>query len=110
MSMEEIKKKGILEVVEKGVAIAKDGTESFYVSYDIDAIDPAYAPGTGGPEPGGITAIDILDAAYKIGIAKPSSFDITELFMCYDPSGSTASLAAYIILYTLAGISKKDKQ
>jgi len=108
ITMEEIWQTDILTAVEKGLKIVRKNTDSFYVSYDIDSIDPAYAPGTGAPEPGGLSSHDVLQAAYAIGNAKPASFDVVELFMNYDPSGITATLAGYIILYTLAGRGKKN--
>ncbi len=102
ISMSQVVKMGVDVATKKALEVVQNGTNSFYVSYDIDAIDPAYAPGTGAPEPGGFTSREILHAAKIIGKAKPSAFDIVELSMTYDPSGITASLATYIIYFMLA--------
>ncbi len=46
--------------VERAIAEALDGPEYLFISFDIDALDPAYAPGTGTPEPGGFTTREIF--------------------------------------------------
>ena len=106
ISMEEVQDTGVKAAIEKGLSIVKSGTKAFYVSYDIDAIDPAYAPGTTGPEPGGFTSREILQATRLIGRAQPAAFDVVEICMCYDPSGTTAIMAAYLMIHTLAARGK----
>ncbi len=102
ISMPQVLQMGVDAAIKRGLDVVQKGTKNFYVSYDIDAIDPAYAPGTGAPEPGGFTSREILQAASLIGQAKPGAFDIVELGMSYDPSGITASLAAFMLYYMLA--------
>lgn len=106
ISMDDVQQNGVELAINEGLKIVQNGTKSFYVSYDIDSIDPAYAPGTTGPEPGGFSSREILQAARLIGHALPAAFDIVELCLCYDPSGTTAVLAAYILINTLAARSK----
>ncbi len=68
-----------------------------YLTIDIDVLDPAFAPGVGTPEPGGITAIDmfkILNSLKKFDIV---GFDVVEVNPMVDISGITAMLAAKII-------------
>ena len=58
--MHEVRSLGIEEVVERALATVGDGPA--YLSVDIDVLDPAYAPGTGTPEPGGMTTAELLGA------------------------------------------------
>jgi agmatinase len=68
-----------------------------YVSIDIDAIDPADAPGTGNPEPAGIPAADLLIFVRHLGQLRLVGMDVVEVSPPYDPSGRTAVLAATIV-------------
>jgi len=56
--MHDVRELGIGEVVGRTVAIVGDGP--VFVSVDVDVLDPAFAPGTGTPEPGGMTSADLL--------------------------------------------------
>lgn len=70
------------------------GDRPVYLSFDIDGIDPAYAPGTGTPEIAGLTvpqALEIIRGARGLDIV---GADIVEVAPPYDPSGTTALLAA----------------
>ncbi len=68
-----------------------------YLSIDIDAIDPADAPGTGNPEPAGIPARDLLAFVRRLGLLRVVGLDVVEVSPPYDPSGRTAVLAATIV-------------
>ncbi|MCL6581331.1 MAG: agmatinase [Firmicutes bacterium] len=78
-----------------------------WCSVDVDVLDPAHAPGTGNPEPGGPSAADLLDAVTAIGSAAALGphrggidlvgFDLVEVSPPLDPSGRTAVVAAKII-------------
>jgi agmatinase len=70
------------------------GDSPAFLSFDVDFVDPAFAPGTGTPEVGGPTsfeALDYLGALTRIGFV---GFDCVEVSPPYDPSGITAWLAA----------------
>ncbi len=68
-----------------------------YLSIDIDAIDPADAPGTGNPEAVGIPARDLLAFVRRSGLLRVVGLDVVEVSPPYDPSGRTAVLAATIV-------------
>ncbi|MDQ7843284.1 MAG: agmatinase [Armatimonadota bacterium] len=68
-----------------------------YVTIDIDAIDPAEAPGTGNPEPEGVSARDLLGLVRRLGDLPVVGCDLVEVSPPYDPSGRTAVLAAVLI-------------
>ncbi|HEX4841180.1 MAG TPA: agmatinase [bacterium] len=77
-----------------------------YLSIDIDAVDPADAPGTGNPEPAGIPARDLLAFVRRLGLLRVVGLDVVEVSPPYDPSGRTAVLAATIVreaILTLKG-------
>ncbi len=78
-----------------------------YCSVDIDVFDPAHAPGTGNPEPGGPPAADVFEAVVRVGVAAAVGperggidlvgFDLVEVSPSLDPSGRTAVLAAKLL-------------
>jgi agmatinase len=69
------------------------GFKSVYVSIDIDGLDPAFAPGTGTPEAGGLTTLAFLDLLYALEGRRIAAFDIMEVSPPYD-NGSTVVAAA----------------
>lgn len=92
--------------VEGAVALATKRLRSpVYVSVDVDVLDPAYAPGTGTPEPGGLTTRELL--AILRGVAPAGldvvAADVVEVAPAYDPAGVTA-LAAAAAAYDLVGL------
>ncbi|BFI74512.1 agmatinase [Sulfurisphaera ohwakuensis] len=68
-----------------------------YVSIDIDVVDPAFAPGTGTPEVGGLTSFEIIEIIRKLKFDKLIGFDVVEVSPPYDVSEITSMLAANII-------------
>jgi len=78
-----------------------------YVSVDLDGLDPAYAPGVGTPEPGGLTTPTALKYVYALRESNLAAFDIVELCPAYD-NGSTATLAARLMneLVAIASLRK----
>lgn len=79
-----------------------------YVTIDIDALDPAHAPGTGTPEPGGITSKEMLAAIHAIARSDVHvvGADLVEVAPAYDPSEQTAVLASKLIREMLLGFIK----
>jgi agmatinase len=71
--------------------------QPLYVTIDIDVLDPSVAPGTGAPEPGGISVADLLLALQRLGAARVIGFDLVEVSPRWDPSGRTAVTAAAIV-------------
>ena len=88
----------------KGPQILKDHISTFeklYASFDLDVLDPAFAPGVGNPEAVGITSRELFDLIYSFENKKVNGVDIVELNPTYD-NGSTASLAAKIMSTLIA--------
>lgn len=79
-----------------------------YVTYDIDSLDPAYAPGTGTPEIGGLTTPQALELIRGLRGLNIVGCDLVEVSPPYDPSGNTALTAAnllYELLCVLPGVT-----
>ena len=75
-----------------------------YLSFDIDGLDPSVAPGTGTPEPGGLSAsqgLEIIRGLYGLNLV---GCDLVEVSPTYDPSGNTALLAANLIFEMLCSL------
>jgi agmatinase len=103
--MEEITERGMDAVMDDVVAAAKEWDHVF-LSFDIDVCDPAFAPGTGVPEPGGITAREALRAvrrlAWQVDLA---GMEVVEVSPPYDHADITALLANRLVLEALSGIA-----
>ena len=87
-----------------GPKLVKDAISSFdtiYTSFDLDVLDPAFAPGVGNPEANGITSRELFDMIYSIDGTKVTGLDIVELNPTYD-NGATSSLAAKIMSTMIA--------
>ncbi|HUT74481.1 MAG TPA: agmatinase [Armatimonadota bacterium] len=101
--MEQVESEGIESVTEKARRIATAGGARLYVSIDIDSVDPAYAPGTNSPEPGGLTAREILRGLRVAAREGFAGFDVVEVSPDFDnPSGTTSVLAARLVAEALA--------
>jgi len=88
----------------KGPQLLKDYVSTFdtiYSSFDLDVLDPAFAPGVGNPEAVGITSRELFDMIHTFEETKVTGVDIVELNPYHD-NGSTASLAAKIISTLIA--------
>jgi agmatinase len=68
-----------------------------YITIDIDFFDPAYAPGTGTPEPCGFSPVEFFETIYKLPPVEVAGFDVVEISPPYDPSGITQMLGAKIV-------------
>ena len=87
-----------------GPQLLKEFTSSFdsmYTSFDLDVLDPAYAPGVGNPEAAGMTSRELFDLIYSLENKKVTGVDIVELNPQYD-NGATASIAAKIMSTLIA--------
>ncbi|ELK10494.1 Agmatinase, mitochondrial [Pteropus alecto] len=82
------------------------GGRPVYISFDIDGLDPAYAPGTGTPEIAGLTpsqALEIIRGCQSLNVV---GCDLVEVSPPYDPSGNTALLAANLLFEMLCALPK----
>lgn len=98
-TMNDVEEQGILSVIEAAITDAASKTDAVYVTFDIDAVDPSVAPGTGTPEPGGLSASDALTVMETLGIHDAvEGVDLMEVSPSYDSSKGTQRLAAYLLV------------
>ncbi|MEM1363356.1 MAG: agmatinase [Pseudomonadota bacterium] len=105
---EEIWYKSLAPLMEEIRAQMGDGP--VYLSFDIDSFDPAYAPGTGTTEPGGLTSHQGIELVRGLAGLNLVGCDLVEVSPPYDHSGATANLAANILfemLCVLPGVTPR---
>ena len=108
--MSEIVARGFDVIMEEVMKDAIKDVEGIFLSVDIDVVDPGSAPGTGTPEPGGLTSRQLLDAVRKIAIELPVvGMDVVEVAPAYDHADITALLANRVVLEALSGIAARRK-
>ena len=106
--MTEIVYRGLAECLTEAFAIATDDCDGVFLSVDIDVCDPGHAPGTGTPEPGGLTARELLDSVRRICLELPVvGIDVVEVSPPYDHADITAALANRVVLEALSAIARR---
>lgn len=88
-----------------GKALESVRNEKIYLTIDIDGIDPAFAPGTGTPEPFGLMPMDVKKVINAVG-DRLAGFDVVEVSPPSDPAGITSILAARYVNEVIAVIAK----
>jgi guanidinopropionase len=101
--MEEFYEKGPLAIVEEARRIVGDGPT--YVSFDVDGLDPVYAPGTGTPECGGITTVEAQMMVRRLAGLNLVGGDVVEVAPPFDPSGMTALVGATMMYEILCVVA-----
>ncbi|MEU4696667.1 agmatinase [Nonomuraea dietziae] len=108
--MSEIVARGLDECLTEAFSIAVDECDGVFLSVDIDVCDPGHAPGTGTPEPGGLTARQLLDSVRRIAYELPVvGVDVVEVSPPYDQADITSFLANRVVLETLTGIARRRR-
>ena len=97
--MEEFTSLGVKGVIDQVRHVAGEGPT--YVSFDVDALDPAFAPGTGTPEIGGITTVEAQALLRGLSGLNLFGADVVEVSPPFDPSGNTALVAATVMFELL---------
>jgi arginase family enzyme len=107
--MSEIVERGLRPVVDEAITHALDGASKAFISVDIDVVDPGMAPGTGTPEPGGLTSRELLDTVRRLARElNVVGADIVEVSPPYDGPGEiTAFLGNRVVLELLNGLAEK---
>jgi agmatinase len=104
--MAEITDRGLSACLDEAFALAVDDCDGVFLSVDVDVVDPGLAPGTGTPEPGGLSPRELLDAVRRVGMELPvAGMDVVEVSPPYDHAEVTAYLANRIVLETLSGVA-----
>ncbi|MBB5041150.1 agmatinase [Shinella fusca] len=97
---EEIPGLGIPAIIEKAKAIVGDGPT--YLSFDIDSLDPGFAPGTGTPEIGGLTTREVLELIRGLKGVNLVGGDVVEVAPQYDATTNTAQAGAQVLFEILS--------
>ena len=106
--MTEIVARGFDACLTEAFTIATDECDGVFLSVDIDVCDPGHAPGTGTPEPGGLSARQLLDAVRRICYELPVvGIDVVEVAPPYDHADITALLGNRVVLEALSAIARR---
>jgi len=109
MSTVEFERLGASDAAKRVLELLPKDVERIYLSIDLDILDPAYAPGLGYPEAGGISTRSLIDFIYGLRGSEIVAFDVVELCPQYDSSSITAIGVGKIILEAL-GIMKPSSR
>jgi len=102
--IEELMARGTTDVMQEAVELV--GDQPIYVSFDIDGIDPSFAPGTGTPEIGGFTTFDAQMMVRGLRGLNIAGCDLVEVSPPFDPSGTTAWIGASIMFELLCPLAE----
>ena len=100
---DELYDKGPKAVIEEARSIVGGGPT--YISFDIDSLDPAFAPGTGTPECGGISVIEAQIMVRKLQGLNLVGGDVVEVAPPFDPIGTTALIGATMMFEILCVVA-----
>jgi len=104
--MTEVVSRGLDTCMTEAFEIALDECDAVFLSVDVDVVDPGSAPATGTPEPGGLSARQLLDAVRRIAMELPlCGVDVVELSPPFDHAEVTAYLSNRIVLEALSGMA-----
>lgn len=104
IAIEEFNEMGVDAVIEEARRVAGDGPT--YISFDVDGLDPVYAPGTGTPEAGGFTMFEAQRMIRGLRGLNLIGADVVEVSPPFDASGNTALNAATILFEILCVTSE----
>ena len=109
--MAEIVARGLDDVLDEALDVAMTDCDAVFMSVDVDVVDPGSAPGTGTPEPGGLTSRQLLDAVRRVAMSVPlAGVDVVEVAPPYDHAEITAYLGNRIVLEALGGVAWRRRE
>ena len=106
MFIEEFADLGVDKVIEEARRVVGDGRT--YISFDVDGLDPVYAPGTGTPEVGGITTLEAQRLLRGLRGLNLIGGDVVEVAPPYDQTGNTALVGATIMFEILCLVADSN--
>jgi agmatinase len=118
ITISDVEELGIDRAVEIALECAWQDAEAVFLSFDIDSVDPGFAPGTGSPEPGGFLPREVLRALRMIAREGVCGMEVVEISPPYDVADVTAQLGARAIMDVLGtlvdaghlGARRKDRE
>jgi guanidinopropionase len=99
MMMDEFSEIGVAAAIDEARSVVGDGPT--YISFDVDGLDPVYAPGTGTPEIGGITTVEALKLLRGLRGLNLVGGDVVEVAPPFDQTGNTALVGASLMFEIL---------
>ena len=109
MTMRDVEELGTQKAAEMALELAWKDAKAVYLSFDIDSIDPGFAPGTGTPEPGGFLPREALEMARLIAREGLCAMEVVEVSPPYDVNDNTSQLACRVILDVLGTLVVEGK-
>ncbi len=107
-TLDQIRSEGMKNLFEDALRYASNDTDRIMVSFDMDAVRSADAPGVSAPSPVGLTAEEILEAAFLAGRHYSTQLiDIAEVNPNFDVDGTTSKLAALVVMHFLNGFLQR---
>jgi agmatinase len=109
VTLEDVDRFGIDKVAEYALEIAWHNAKAVFLSFDIDSVDPAFAPGTGTPEPGGFLPRELLKFLRLVTREGLAGMEVVEVSPPYDVSDITALLGARAVMEVLGTLVVSGK-
>ncbi len=109
LTMTDIEDLGIKKAAERALELAWKDAKAVYLSFDIDSIDPGFAPGTGTPEPGGLMPREALELVRLIAREGLCGMEVVEVSPPYDVNDNTSQLACRVVLDVLGTLVVEGK-
>ncbi len=109
LTMTDVEELGTKKTAEIALELAWKGAKAVYLSFDIDSIDPAFAPGTGTPEPGGFLPREALEMVRLIAREGLCGMEVVEISPPYDVNDNTSQLGCRVILDVLGTLVVEGK-
>ncbi len=109
MAIRDIERIGVERAAEMALEVAWKNAKAVYLSFDIDCVDPAYAPGTGTPEPGGFTPREVFTMLELVSKEGLCGMEVVEVAPPYDHAEITSLLGGRVVCYVLAALVKAGK-
>ncbi len=109
VTLEDVDKHGIDKVAEYALEIAWHNAKAVFLSFDIDSVDPAFAPGTGTPEPGGFLPRELLRLLRIVAREGLAGMEVVEVSPPYDVADITALLGARAVMEVLGTLVVSGK-
>jgi agmatinase len=107
--MTEIVSRGLDAVLNEAMQIAMTDCDVVFLSVDVDVVDPGSAPGTGTPEPGGLSSRQLLDAVRRIAMEVPlGGIDVVEVSPPYDHAEVTAMAANRCVMEAISALAARQ--
>jgi agmatinase len=109
ITIEDIEHFGIDRIIEYALEIAWKGAKAIWLSFDIDSVDPAFAPGTGTPEPGGLLPREVFKMVRMVAREGLQGMELVEVSPPYDVADITSLLGGRVIMDVLASLVESGK-